>query len=384
MRGAGDACVPFFGIKKAVQAFINRIAGPADASVKEQCIWALGNIAGDSASCRDFLLHLNILPHLLALTDSSVKQSLRRNAVWCISNLCRGKPIAPFEIVKTAVPRLIELLHTPDDSSIVSDACWALSYLTDSEDHQIDYILKYNAAPIVAQLLLSTEQIIQTPALRVVGNIVTGEDSHTDAIIQAGGLTNLKELLQYHNKKGVKREVCWTISNITAGTVEQIQKVMDEDLFRYVLEELDSGEYDTRKEAAWAIANATSSGSESQVQFLVESGCIESMCELLTSPDSKIVLVCLEGLENILDRGENIKYSLPDRRNPYASKIEEIDGLDKIEELGNSKDSTVYAKAAHFIRKFNKYVDSEESSMQPNPPVEFQFGAHSMESDYSF
>ena len=28
----------------------------------DQCIWALGNIAGDSPQCRDYVLHLGILP----------------------------------------------------------------------------------------------------------------------------------------------------------------------------------------------------------------------------------------------------------------------------------------------------------------------------------
>lgn len=65
------------------------------------------------------------------------------------------------------------------------------------------------------------------PALRTVGNIVTGDDMQTQVIISCGALTCLLHLLKTAQKKSIKKEACWTISNITAGTKEQIQAVID-------------------------------------------------------------------------------------------------------------------------------------------------------------
>jgi importin subunit alpha-6/7 len=61
------------------------------------------------------------------------------------------------------------------------------------------------------------------PALRTVGNIVTGDDMQTQVIINCDALSCLLALLQTSHKKSIKKEACWTISNITAGTKEQIQ-----------------------------------------------------------------------------------------------------------------------------------------------------------------
>ena len=61
------------------------------------------------------------------------------------------------------------------------------------------------------------------PALRTVGNIVTGDDLQTQVIINCTALPCLLNLLQTSHKKSIKKEACWTISNITAGTTEQIQ-----------------------------------------------------------------------------------------------------------------------------------------------------------------
>lgn len=35
-------------------------------------------------------------------------------------------------------------------------------------------------------------------------------------------------------------------------------------------------------------------------RYLVEQGCIQPLCDLLTVPDAKLINVALEGLENIL------------------------------------------------------------------------------------
>lgn len=46
-------------------------------------------------------------------------------------------------------------------------------------------------------------------------------------VINCGALGCLLTLLTANHKKSIKKEACWTISNITAGTKEQIQAVID-------------------------------------------------------------------------------------------------------------------------------------------------------------
>ena len=56
----------------------------------------------------------------------------------------------------------------------------------------------------------------------------------------------------------------------------------------------------TRKEAAWAITNASSGGSADQIRYLVDQGCIPPLCDLLTVMDAKIVQV------NIIQLGPSL------------------------------------------------------------------------------
>lgn len=65
-------------------------------------------------------------------------------------------------------------------------------------------------------MLHSDENTVLTPALRAVGNIVTGNDVQTDTVLNAGALNVMPKLLQ-HPRLNIVKEAAWTISNVTAG-----------------------------------------------------------------------------------------------------------------------------------------------------------------------
>lgn len=99
----------------------------------------------------------------------------------------------------------------------------------------------------------------------------------------------------------------------------QIQAVLDAGILPPLVHLLGMAEFDIKKEAAWALSNATSGGSAEQIKFLVQCGCIKPLCDLLTCSDVRIVTVALEGLENILKVGEAQKeLAGPAGVNPYA------------------------------------------------------------------
>lgn len=356
----------------AVPVFVRLLSSPND-DVREQAVWALGNIAGDSPPCRDLVLQAGAMQPLLMQLHQNSKLSMLRNATWTLSNFCRGKPQPEFENVKPALPTLAQLIFSPDEE-VLTDACWALSYLSDGPNEKIQAVIESGVCRRLVELLLNPSPAVQTPALRTVGNIVTGNDLQTQFIINNNALPCLLALLS-SPKKGIRKEACWTISNITAGNKDQIQAVIDNNIIPPLIQLLTNAEFDIRKESAWAISNATSGGNAMQIRFLVQQGCIRPLCDLLTVSDPKIVTIALEGLENILKIGEEDAKNTGGQ-NPMAVFISEADGLNKIEELQQHSNNDIYERCIKILETYFGVEDEEEmAEIAPaNAGDQFGFG----------
>ncbi|KAL0412891.1 UNVERIFIED_CONTAM: Importin subunit alpha-4 [Sesamum radiatum] len=355
----------------AVPKFVQLLSSASD-DVREQAVWALGNVAGDSPSCRDLVLgHGALVPLLIFL----VMLMLR-----CHRNL----------MVRPALPVLRQLIHL-NDEEVLTDACWALSYLSDGTNDKIQAVIEAGVCQRLVELLLHPSPTVLVPALRTVGNIVTGDDAQTQFVIDNQVLPCLQQLLTQNHKKSIKKEACWTISNITAGNRAQIQylhkdlggpyilkegraryswqkncllnslgqAVIQADIIPPLVQLLQHAEFEIKKEAAWAISNATSGGSPEQIRFLASQGCIKPLCDLLICPDPRIVTVCLEGLENILKVGEIDKENgMNGGINIYAQMIDDCEGLDKLENLQSHDNNEIYDKAVKILEKY--WVEEDE------------------------
>ena len=155
----------------AVPIFVTLLRSPSD-DVREQAVWALGNIAGDSPKCRDMVLATNSLIPLLQQLNAESKLTMLRNATWTLSNFCRGKPQPQFDQLRDALPVLARLLHS-NDEEVLTDACWALSYLGERTEG-VDAVIETNVCSRLAVLLGTSSPTVQKSALHAVGNIVAG------------------------------------------------------------------------------------------------------------------------------------------------------------------------------------------------------------------
>ncbi|XP_024007106.1 importin subunit alpha-1 isoform X2 [Eutrema salsugineum] len=325
-----------------------------DEALREKFIWALGNVAGDSTHCRDIVLKCGALMPLLSLLNEHSKLSLLRVSSWTLSNFCRGKPQPPFDQVKPALSAFERLVHSSDEQ-VLADTCWGLSYLSDGQEEEIQRVIEAGVVPRLVELLLHPSPFVLTPALRTIGNIVTGNTLQTQCVINNGALPILANLTTQFFTRCIKRDACWTISNITAGTEEQIQSVIDANLIPVLINLAQNAEFDIKKEAIWAISNAIAGGSHDQIRYLVEQSCIKPLCDILVCPDLEIISFCLDVLGKILKVGEAEK--IRGHMN-FIQLVEDAEGLEKIEKLQSNDNNEIYEKAVKILETY--WVEEED------------------------
>ena len=340
----------------AIPTLISLLSSP-NREVYEQSMWILGSIAvGDSpgtsssggstsssslessreksVSARDVILAAGVMNQLLRCLEAHPENlSLQRIGSWTLSNLVEGifqqsghgkngskssDYSSSDEIeMSTLLPVLRRLLRTAD-SEVLSYTCWTLSHLCDGPSSHIAEVVttkdpkkapKGGLVPRLVELLLHPSWRVTKPSLRTIGNIVCAECSddnnagtttdYTEVILECGAVPRLKELVTHSNRE-IQKEACWTLSNIAAGTVDQIQAVIDSGaippLVKLVRDK--STDQEVRSEACWVVLNATSCGRDSQIEVLVDEGCVAVLGVLLS--EASMVMMALEGLERVL------------------------------------------------------------------------------------
>ncbi|KAK7397109.1 hypothetical protein VNO78_18276 [Psophocarpus tetragonolobus] len=336
--------------------FVNLLNFSSSKDIREEIVFALLIIAGESPDYRDLVLDHGALLPLLAQFELDSTLIMPSLATCCLCCLVRGRPPVNFEKVKPALPVLEQLIYSIDEE-IVAEACWALSYLSDSSDN-IQAIIEQGLCPKLVELLLyysalssltyPSDAVIE-PALQAIGNIVYAGKHVIDNQL----LPFLHQLLTHKHKNSIFKDACWTISNITAGNRAEIQAVIDSNIIPPLVQIFLHAELDIKKEVAWVIFRVTSKGSRDNIRYLVDQGCINVLCELLTCPDPKVVSICLEGLENILEVGEADKeMGQHDRVNIFSQRVDECEGWDKIVNLQTHNNNEIYEKAAGIVEKF--------------------------------
>lgn len=152
-------------------------------------------------------------------------------------------------------------------------------------------------------------------------------------------------------------ETCWILSNITAGTSKQIEAIINnQEILSKLVTLCMQDHHDVQREAVWAICNSTKKATPQQISFLLENGLIELFDFFLDnkkSPNisSKIINVILEAILEVLRTGQE-HFTSPTGENPLNNLIMEKGIVDKIEELQNHPNESIYKKCFKILTEF--------------------------------
>jgi len=393
-------------------------------SLQEQALWALGNIAGESAEMRDLMVSEDAcLSSLVTVSRQRFSASndrgseaefvsMLRTLSWSVSNFCRH-----YHLERTHCRQLVQCLYhlllqreqnensqcwraLESDAEIQTNIGWSFSYLTNDcmnahWDDILEMMMKHSITSKLIGFLDSSELSTCTSNLRAIGNVLTGHDKFTANCVESGVLPKLYAVLDRFHAESVNhaklKEVLWALSNITAcEEPKAISAVVEHRSFAVLMAILRDSRTQIAAEALWTVSNATSCNDAQIIRFLLSKGVVEAICTFWkkleaanhrSSLNEKLLRISFECVENVLGMDDAASVRARD-------DFEEHGGLDFLEALQSDEriSQDIYEHTVRLIKRFwadeeNDGGDGPQHNLeQLNAPIsqnQFGFGLHS-------
>jgi len=304
--------------------------------LKEQCVWCISNIAGESENYRNMLVQNGTFDNFVNSFQYELnceKRSLEtiRVYTWCLSNF-----LLYYIPLTNSVLAIFEELININDEKILKDVIWTIAIVSKKLNYEeMKQFLKFN---IITQDMLKNllNDDLVLPLLRICGNFIAGPADVTQIVLNLGLMSYLPSLL---TKTSLDVEVCWILSNIAAGNFNQIQEILDANIISLIIHYLSYDKMDLKKECIYVVCNIVFSKDEEQVQYIVSSGSVPALCDLLASYiDNKLKGIILGVLLSLCEMG-------------YKEIIEEH-GLVSIEILQYNPDDSISRQANAIVDNY--------------------------------
>ena len=341
-----------------------------DDDIVDQSVWCLGNISGDCEEFRDILLNLNIVEIILdKLKEYEYRQDkmkIFRNLMWLAGNLNRGRHPPPDRRYMSMFLSIYERYVGLVDKEVVNSCFWGISYICDSDEELTNAFLNSNIYKKLVELITTFENneiamFSMAPIIRTLGNIVSEGNEQTEFVIQSGAINNLCRIfysVKERKAPRIRKEICWLISNITAGPNEHVQFISSRDSFiDLLIDAMSNYEVFVRKEAVYAIYNITFNSETGLVRELMDKNiCLGiKKCINACNTNTEIVLQLLDVCKNLLDVGIKIKEETG--VDIVLAKFNDTRLSDVIEDCQDFRNDAIADRAYKLIMK---YYDAEE------------------------
>lgn len=179
----------------------------------------------------------------------------------------------------------------------------------------------------------------------------------TQQVVDSGALDVFPKLLG-HPHQIIKKEICWMISNIAAGTLIQLETLVTKGYVKIMTKVVKDEELSIKSEAIWSICNFTLVEKKELIEGIFQDNIVETISYIMKFKQAKFIAVALEAMCNLLKLGKQF-YLNTDGSNPVAIRLEETGMYDYIESLQYHESEVVYEKAIGLIETYLE-VDLEQ------------------------
>lgn len=333
-------------------------------NVKEQAIWALGNLVSDEVGFRQFeslIMESGVLEHYLhtlLLPESTLTFDKLRTMSWSLAAFTRDHrklPAAAIDAVLITIGRvLVERVFVHDQipyndrtyphagqptesgSEVVLNLTMALKHLTLDGSPVRDRVVHYDFAPLLLSILDQyvirrtadiNKSIVFTSILWVLTNIAAGSVAHVEYLLNSGTVASFKAFILSFKPRGVAaKETFHMLSNVVADMHKHAEALFqvdpntgqmsqgDSDVLTHVLSELEFGEQRVRLEATWVLYNMFGQSPDFLKHVIhYRSDVCRVFAANLKAKDFGLVSITLEAIDQMLSSESYVASSTDNR-----------------------------------------------------------------------
>ncbi|KAG0164608.1 hypothetical protein DFQ30_009704 [Apophysomyces sp. BC1015] len=283
----------------------------------------LGDMTDEDDEVRQTIRNNGAVKPLVKMLDSNDPR-LVQSACFALANLARGQEGQLQDFLTAGISKKL-LRHLVDETTdTITEICWVMSYLTaGSEQFRQEIMQEGFSSPLVKDLeMLADKGPEVLPVLRTLGNLAGGPDEYIELLLQQDRFISTVIQLTYSERRVVKKEALWVLSNITASQhPDIIQAVEDENAIPHLTDLVSHSAYDIRKGAAFCLMNIAAYG-ERHMQSLPHRELLPAFLDLIRSQDAELIKVGLSYVELLLTRvnkGKEILDNTPACMNALAA-----------------------------------------------------------------
>jgi importin subunit alpha-6/7 len=333
--------------KGIILKLVQIVRADEDYNIIENAAWALGNIVGEGIEFRDLVLETGVWKDLLNLTTLK-EYSLKKTAVWVVSNLCKGKPSISIDIAKEIVAFLPNGIHSAD-IEIMFDSLFTLAYLSEENSVIIDEIIKLNLVPFLLGNIRHYSTKIQSPVLKIITNIANGTRDQLKALIDMGLIIRLLIALESPNLQ-VKIEILRIFSDLTFNDDDFVLKIVQDSEIRRIIDMLDNPNNNLKKYSLFAICNALHKRNGFITKALLDLNILPKIIKFFKVEDSNLVLHALKGLRFVFEIYSDIMSN--EKWEEFLKDFNELGGIASLEDLQFHKNEQIFREAQALIEEF--------------------------------
>ncbi|KAL3908812.1 MAG: hypothetical protein SGARI_002895, partial [Bacillariaceae sp.] len=282
------------------------------------------------------------------------------NGVWCVTQLCRGKPRPPSADTSLVIwafvngmGKLISENHTGSED-VIKNMLWTFSYLSDGDQQEIEMVMSSGVTASLTKLC-KNPQFHCLPLIKTFANFASGSNSQKQAVLDSGIMDYMGGFLGASSRH-IRKEAHHFLSKIAQGDPRQAACIAHNSvIMKYIVAAANNEAMLIRKEALWTLIHVCT-GLRPRIVQLINDGGLPPLVDILkldSEPD--LVLGALDAITAILKDG----VSRPGEG--YVQLLENCDGVLAIEALQDHESNEIYEKALNIVKEFLGGEEEDEN-----------------------